>query len=287
MNVLKTSFFVLAMIVTVATVSCPDTVNPPVELPPGVTIIPYDGDTTNTETGIRAEPGPVHSIRVEWNLIDPLNFPIDEYRVFRKDQTDSVFRYIANVPPDQNYFLDQGRGIDSAYAYLITGVDSRNRMSDTSHYFDPDSQSTYIVQFKLGYKIRYLLNPDILDTAVTTKPEFVWCLGRNFPLPSRYLLKIADPSFRIVFVAQVAARNFEAGECDLPQNPDRITFHPVSYTPNDSLRALDAVIVHYVDPLYINGTRLKKGNYYWRVDGYYGPNYESKSTWMGFTINRD
>ncbi len=292
MNTLKPFLYLLILAAMAAIASCPETVDPPEKRPPGVRIIPYDGDTSSVESGIRAEAGPVNAIRLEWNPVEDVNFQIDEYRIFRKDQYDSVFRYVANVPPDQNVFLDQFGssaliGVDTVHAYMVTAVDSRNRMSDTSHYFDPDSQSTYVVNFRLGYKIRYLLDPNYVDTVVTTKPTFVWCLGRNFPLPGRYILKVADPNLKIVYVAQVPARNYEAGDCDLPQNPDHLTFHPETYAPNDTLRALDAVTVHYTDPVYVNGTRLKKGNYFWRVDGYYGPNYESKSNWMAITINRD
>jgi hypothetical protein len=294
-------WIVLATAVIFGITACPETIDPPVPLPPAVRIVPNNGDTSVVERGTRAEEGSANYLRVEWELLDISTYPIDEYRVFlafdtnADDTPDSGFRYIGNVPPEQNYFIDQHRGIDSTFFYLVGAVDSRGRMSDTSIYFLPDSFSTYVHAFKLGYKVGFLNIVDDqygFDDSVTTKPTFQWCLGRGFPLPNRYVVKVFTPSFQLVYLAQVPHRNFDDPGACLNATLDHLTFHPESYSPNDtltndSLKALADVTVHYVNPIYTDGTRLKKGDYVWRVDAIYAPGYESKSRLSSFTVTRD
>jgi hypothetical protein len=144
----------------------------------------------------------------------------------------------------------------------------------------------------LGEKVTNLIFPVSDSTSVTGKPIFDWCLGSSQP-PGSYIVRVGvgSSSIQTIWIAEVASRKFDGCQGSDPQ--DHLTFHNFSYVPNtpaagDSLMALTTVtVIRDFDTNYMNGGRLKKGPYFWRVDCDYGINHKSKSGWEPFLVNRD
>jgi hypothetical protein len=287
-------------------VSCPQETNPPSVIPAGIKLKPHGDDTLRTESGIQAEVDG-DKIRIEWSPIYGGDNIISEYKIFRSVGLDTAFKLIGNIvvqsnfsdssfiDPPPNHLLLDTVVVGTTYYYYVIAVDTHGSESDTSEYFKPANKSQFIQSFRLGEKVENLNRPTLSDTSVTGKPVFDWCLNST-GIPIRYLIRVGVQSatIRTIWIAEVSSR-YADGNCQFSTAAERdhLTFHNFSYTPNvpaagDSLLALtDVTVIRDFDASYINGGRLKKGNYYWRVDCDYGQNNKSKSGWEPFLVSKD
>ncbi len=275
-------------------ISCPSETGPPDVLPAGVKIKPHGNDTLRSETGIQADAN-TNGIRIEWSPIYESENIITEYRIFRSVSFDSAFKQIGNIAVlanlDDSSFVDPSQGgtvgQDSAYLYYVIAVDSRDNESDTSEYFKPLNRSDFIQSFQLSEKSNPI-HPASSDTGITGKPVFSWCVSIG-GLPIRYIVRVGvrfGNVYQTIWMAQKAPDNYDG--CQSPPTTDHLTFHNFSYTLPDTLDASgDVRVFRDFDSSYMNGSRLNKGSYYWRVDCDKGQNYKSKSAWTLFTVTRD
>ncbi len=267
-------------------IGCPKEQNPPEIGPPLVEIKHYNGDTSHIDRGSRAEEGS-NRIRLEWKPVVSENI-IEEYQIFRAPSLDSAFTLLASRPitfTSQDSFYTDEVNIDSTYYYFVVARDSKDNISDTSEYFRPENLGKYVFYFALGQKTNNL-NPNALDTVVTTKPRLLWCLTAQPPL--RYIVKIASSSNQVVWVGYKQSATFNAS-CD-PADQEFLTVNPASYSVTmlgDSLRANADVFVTYFNPSFFVGGRLKKGIYQWSVSCYFDTHKSSRSAWTAFIVNRD
>lgn len=267
--------------------SCPEEVNPEFDPPGPVRILPNNGDTTISESGLRTTLGS-SGIIVEWEKLQTTDNVIKEYRIFRSKGIDSAFKQIGSVLSTEDpIFLDMTASRDTTYYYYVTAVDTRNRTSDTSLYFRPDSVSIYIRFITLEQPASGIQPPFYPMDTTSTKPVFKWCYPK-LPTPFKCVLHIANSGLQTIWIAQKPAGVFET--CGEGAPVEYITYHHLSYLTNDSLRCSNpgAVVVNYSHPIWAQTSRLAKGNYFWRLSCYWPDgNRESRTNWIAFSITRD
>ena len=272
-------------------ISCPDEVNPPEPRPEGVRLKAHNGAMLPIETGLRGLEGVDQRIRIEWTPVESNQSNIiEEYLIFRSNGIDSPFVQIGNrlidFAEEDSFFIDETVFEDITYSYFVVARNSKNKFTDTSAYF---GNTEFIKSITLGHKVESL-GPPTVDTAyasINTKPTFTWCLGQT-PIPTKYIVKLANPSGLIIWIAEKQSGSFDA-DCFDPNNHDFLTFHNNSYSANDSLKVKTTsnVTVHYINTSFFDGGRLRKGNtYLWRVDCIYD-GFESKSRWTTFSVTKD
>jgi hypothetical protein len=263
--------------------ACPGTVDPDFDPPGPVRIIPYGGESIPVEKGLRSSVGN-DGVIIEWEKPVNPETPIREYRIFRSLGLDSPFTQIETVFDNENAaYQDNSIVLDTMYFYYIQAVDSRGKSGS----FQADSIQKYAASIMVK-RAANTQRPFSTDT-VTTKPYLSWCYPIT-DIPAQYIIKIAksiQPE-QIIWIAKVSARIFTAS-CDESSEKETITFNPSSYTvPNDSLTASSSVTVTYADPVWIQGSRLPKGNYFWRIESRWGNSaYHSRSNWGSFSITKD
>ena len=276
--------FIFYSLLVPMTVSCPKEINPPEPSPDGVRIKPSSGLASPSETGTRSLPSFQNQVRVEWSTVNSLDNLIEEYIVYRSISLDSQFVTVGNrvvtASESDSFWVDDKVFNDTTYYYFVVARDSKDNFSDTASYFtDPG----YIAAIRLGEKVFSFISPPT-DTA-SAKPVFTWCLSSQPPVA--YYVKVATPSQQVIWIAQKQNGTFDA-DCFNPNNHEYLTFHNVSYSANDSLlvKTTADVTVHFINPAFFNGGRLKKESYLWRVDCDFGDS-ESKSGWTPFTVTKD
>ncbi len=287
MNTLMSRFLFISLIcLSFLAVSCPEEVNPPEPRPDGVRLKAHNGSEFPVETGLRGLEGVDQRIRIEWTpLGSDQNNIIEEYLIFRSNGIDSPFVQIGNrlvdFAEEDSFFIDESVFEDITYSYFVIARNSKNRITDTSGYFD---NLEFVKSITLGHKVESL-GPPPVDTA-NTKPTFTWCIGQSPPI--KYLIKLATISGQIIWIAEKQTEIFDS-DCFNANNHEKLTFHNASYSPNDSLKVTfgSNVNVYYVNTSFFDGGRLRKNNtYLWRVDCIYDGS-ESKSRWATFSVTND
>ncbi len=261
--------------------SCPDTVDPVYDPPEPVRILPYGGDSLPVETGLRSSAGN-EGIIIEWIKPGNPETPVREYRIFRSLGTDSPFAQIASVfDNEEAQYQDNLVSFDTAYFYYVQAVDTRGKAGT----FHPDSIRKYAASIML----KRAANPQrpFYNDTVTTKPYLAWCYP-VIDLPSQYVVKIANTSQNVIWIAKIPNRIYNPG-CDEFGDKEYLMFNSGSYSaPNDSISASASVTVTYSNPVWLQGPRLPKGSYYWRIESRWAnTSYHSRSNWGSFTITKD